>query len=194
MRRLQRPRSPSVRHALCALAPLVSVAGLAVSVACGMVFFRSVPAQEQLQQALAAYDLARQAQTRQQAIWSAEEALRIVWRALPPRTDFTTLILSVSELAAREHVTIPGMTYDLKSVEEGLALKASISFHASGEYAGIRRFIHQLETSSPYIFVESLDVSRSTSGPNTLSAPITFNVRVVTFLRPEGAPSNGGGA
>ena len=175
--------SPLLRHALLALAPLALLAGLALSLTGAILFFVQAPTQDRLEQAMVLHEAARRTQARHHTIWKAEEALRTVWQDLPPRAEFTSLIMTVSDLAARERVTIPGMTYQFQKAEDGLALKASITFHAAGEYAGIRRLIHQLETSGPYIFVESLDVSRTASGPKSLSAPVTFNVRLVTFLR-----------
>lgn len=187
---LSLPLSPLLRHALLTLVPLAVLAGLALSLTGAVLFFVQAPAKERLEQAMTLHETARRTQARHQTIWKAEEALRTVWQDLPPRTEFTSLIMTVSDLAARERVTIPGMTYQFQKVEEGLALKASIVFYVTGEYADIRRFIHQLETSGPYIFVESLDVHRTVSGPKTLSAPVTFNVKLVTFLRP-GSPAEG---
>jgi hypothetical protein len=65
-----------------------------------------------------------------------------------------------------------------------------MTFRAVGQYGAIREFIHRLETTGPYLFIESLDVSRASRG-GPASAPVVFNVRVVTFLRPDAAPTEG---
>ena len=97
----------------------------------------------------------------------------------------------------------------LDKTDGALALKASMTFRVAGDYASIRRFIHRLETTGPYLFIESLDASRSQSrqalkvsaesGPprpgHAMRSVVVFNVRVVTFLRPDPAPTprTGGG-
>jgi General secretion pathway protein M. len=65
-----------------------------------------------------------------------------------------------------------------------------MTFRSAGEYGAIRRFIDRLETTGPYLFIESLDASRSSEAREATSAgkassvtPVVFNFRVVTFLR-----------
>ena len=79
------------------------------------------------------------------------------------------------------------MTYSLQKAEEGLPAKATLAFRAVGEYGAIYRFIHRLETTEPYLFIESLDVSRAGESSRSTSTLLLFNVRVVTFLRPDPA-------
>lgn len=181
--------SPIAGRAFRSLLPLGLVMVLAIAAAIGVSTVFQTPAQERLMAAQAAYETARQLQIRQQTARKTQEELAEVWAVLPARTEFGRLILNISDLAQRDHVAIPGMTYTLQKMEDGLALKATMTFRAAGEYGAIREFIHRLETTGPYLFIESLDVSRA--GRGTLNAPVVFNVRVVTFLRPDAAQAAG---
>src|SRR5205814_1854565 len=108
-----------------------------------------------------AYQAARQTQLRLQAQRATLDDLAEVWKLLPPRKDFSSLVLAVSELARRDGVDIPGITYTTQQAEDGLAVKATMTFRAVGDYTGLRAFIHRLETTGPYLFIESLDASRT---------------------------------
>ncbi len=182
--------SPIARRAFRSLLPLALVMILAIGTAVAASTLFQTPAQDRLASAQAAYETARRAQIRQEAARETQEELVAVWAVLPARTDFGRLILEVSDLAQRDHVTIPGITYTLQKMEDGLALKATMTFRAVGQYGAIREFIHRLETTGPYLFIESLDVSRA-GREGSANAPVVFNVRVVTFLRPDAAPAGG---
>ncbi len=93
----------------------------------------------------------------------------------------------------RPHLAIPGMNYKFDDVEGDLALQASINFRVVGKYAAIRRFIHRIETASPYLLVEGLDATRKVgtrpasarTSSQKPSTHVVFNVRVVAFLKLE---------
>jgi hypothetical protein len=171
-----------VQRALRALLPLALLTAGAAGVALATGLLVHGPAQDRLAAAQASYEAARQALTRLQTARQTLIELGNVWKGLPD-----SLILAISELAKRDRVAIPGMTYSFQKIEDGRALKASIVFNAAGEYAAIRRFIHRLETAGPYLTIESLDAARSRG------AEVGFNVKIVTFLKPE-PPSLKGGA
>jgi Pilus assembly protein, PilO len=190
--------SPAAKRAAANLRPLALLTLGAVATALAVSFWLMTPAREGLARAQAEYQTARQMQLRLQAALKTQEDLNEVWKLLPPRKDFPRLILSISDLARRDDVDLPGMTYVLDKADGGLALKASVTFQVAGDYASIRGFIRRLETMGPYLFIESLDASRSTqtrkivkvSAESGLQRPgqalrsiVVFNVRVVTFLR-----------
>lgn len=174
-----------------ALQPLGLATVLALSLAVGVNMLILAPEQERLTTAKERYEAARQAQIRQKAAKKTLVELAAVWETLPPRKEFATLAAAISELARADRVSIQGMTYSLQKAEEGMPIKASLTFRPLGEYAAIRRFIHRLETTGPYLYIESLDASRAT-GSRQASAPlVVFNVRLVTFLRPDPPPAQG---
>jgi hypothetical protein len=197
MRSFEHILSPTARRAAPHLQPLALLMVLSVAAAIGASFIFTTPAEKHLRTARAEYQAARQMQVRLQAGRLTLDELKGVWNLLPPRKDFSSLVLAISELAHRDGVKIPGMNYALQNAEDGLAVKSSMSFQAAGQYAGIRAFIHRLETTGPYLFIESLDATRSVqsgrvsakaagkSGHASDRTVVVFNVRVVTFLRPD---------
>jgi len=183
---------PIPRLAARGLWPLGLLTVLALGIGIGAYLLVLIPAEQRLARAEAAYEAARQAQLQQQAARKTQETFRQtqkdleqVWETLPAQKQFAALAVAISELGRAVAVSIPGMTYTLQKVEEGLPAKATLAFRAVGEYGAIYRFLHRLETTEPYLFIESLDVSR-TSEPNRAALTLlAFNVRVVTFLRPD---------
>ncbi len=180
--------SRSAVHASRALHPLLLVTILALGVAAGARVIFQAPAEERLSSAQASYEAARKTQARLEAARKSEEELVKIWGTLPARKEFAMLSLAISELAKHDRVSVPAMSYSFQKMEDGLAIKATMRFRAAGEYAAIRRFIHRLETTGPYLFVESLDAARSPSaraaGQGAAGQEVVFNVSVVTFLRP----------
>lgn len=191
MKLLRQPIPPLAMRTGRALQPLALATVVALCVAVGVNMLVLAPEQERLATAKERYEAARQAQIRQRAAKKTLVELAEVWQTLPPRKEFATLAAAISELARADRVAIQGMTYSLQKAEEGMPIKASLTFRPLGEYAAIRRFIHRLETTGSYLYIESLDASRAT-GSRQGSAPlVVFNVRLVTFLRPDPPPAQG---
>jgi Tfp pilus assembly protein PilO len=184
--------SPLAMRSLRALMPLAMCAVCSVGLAGGVWLVAQEPAQERLHRAEAAYEAARHTQSRQLEARRTQEELAATWRVLTVRKEFPSLVLAVADLAQRDGVAIPGMSYALQKAEGGLALKASMSFQISGDYAAIRRFIHRIETDERYLAVESLDAARSQKhapageGRESVVEQVRFSVRVLTFLKPDG--------
>jgi hypothetical protein len=174
-----------------ALQPLGLATVAALSVAVGVNMLLLAPEQERLTMAKERYETARQAQIRQKAAKKTLVELAEIWDTLPPRKEFATLAAAISELARADRVSIQGMTYSLQKAEEGMPIKASLTFRPLGEYAAIRRFIHRLETTGSYLYIESLDASRAAGSRQASSPLVVFNVRLVTFLRPDPPPAQG---
>ena len=189
MKLLRQPIPPLAMRTGRALQPLGLATVVALSVAMGVNMLLLAPEQERLTTVKERYEAARQTQIRQKAAKKTLVELAEVWQTLPPRKEFATLAAAISELARADRVSIQGMTYSLQKAEEGMPIKASLTFRPLGEYAAIRRFIHRLETTGSYLYIESLDASRAT-GSRQASAPlVVFNVRLVTFLRPDPPPA-----
>lgn len=177
------------------LAPLASVTLLSLSIAVCIEFFYHQTAIMRLTDAEAAYQTAKA--TREQMLRNrqiqvrarnAQEELETVWRTLPTQQDFTNLALELSELGRAEGVLIPGMNYTLKSAkEQTVTTEATISFQASGSYAAIYRFIHQLEHRSTYLVIDKLDVRRLTQTNKSAANLVSLNVTLTTYLKPQNA-------
>lgn len=191
MRALNTILSLLAGRALRSLMPLVLLAGLSVGIVAAVSLLVQEPARDRLKNAEAAYDATRRTQSEQRAARRTEETLAVMWQALTARKEFPSLILAVTDLAQRDGVAIPGMSYTLQKMDDNLAMKASMSFQVAGDYAAIRRFIHRLETDGRYFAVESLDASRSQKrlslgqGKESIIEQVRFNIRVMTFLKPD---------
>lgn len=191
MRALNTILSLLAGRALRSLMPLVLLAGLSVGSVAAVSLLVQEPARDRLKNAAAAYDATRRTQSEQRAARRTEETLAVMWQALTARKEFPSLILAVTDLAQRDGVAIPGMSYTLQKMDDNLAMKASMSFQVAGDYAAIRRFIYRLETDGRYFAVESLDASRSQKrlslgqGKESIIEQVRFNIRVMTFLKPD---------
>lgn len=155
------------------------------------------PVEERVRQAEQAYHSAKQSQadlqrmkTLQVQAQAAQRQLDLEWQAIPTREEFTPLALTLSELAKREHVKIPGMSYTIAQSEGGQPVKAAIAFQATGDYAAIYRFLHQLETAKSYLVIERLDVA-SEQKQHASATKVMVNLTVTTFLR---QPAQSGGS
>lgn len=181
---------PSVsRIALCGLLPLMLVTVATILIATGTYIVVLRPVEQQLASVRLAHEQARSTQSTlaasrqfQERLRRAQEKLREIQRALPTQDEFTGLAVAISELARAERVRVPGMTHVREKPEAGLPGKASLSFHATGEYPAIYRFLHRLESSPSYLVVESMDVRRTPSDRDGSSA-ISVTITVTTFLR-----------
>jgi len=191
MMTLNKILSPLAGRAIRSLMPLVLLAGLSVGSVAAVSFLVQEPARDRLKQAEAAYEAARRTHSEQRAARRTEETLAVMWQALTARKEFPSLILAVADLAQRDGVAIPGMSYSLQKIDDTTAMKASMSFQVAGDYAAIRRFIHRLEIDRHYLVVESLDASRATKrlllgeGKESVIEQVRFSIRVMTFLKPD---------
>lgn len=140
-----------------------------------------------------AYHAAKQAQSdlqqthaQQVRARTAQRQLETERHALPTQEEFTSLALALSELAKREQVKIPGMSYDIQKKEGTQPVKATMTFRATGDYAAIYRLVHRLETAERYLVIERLDVAREHQR-ETAATGVVVNITVATYLRHEAA-------
>ena len=178
-----------------ALRPLALLAVLAVGVAAGTYWVLLVRADHDLLAVRSAYEVERQRQVTlrrdrevQEHARELKKELGTIWKMLPPEKDFAALAIEIAELAGKVRVSIPGMNYTQKQVEEGLPDEGSLSFRATGRYRDIYRFIHQLETMDTYLVIERLDASQASAGRGKGAHAVQFNIDVVTFLKSDPAP------
>ena len=141
----------------------------------GLLFF---PAQVRLAEATSTYETAQGTQIQRQAARKTQEALAKIWKQLPARKDFTGLSVSIASLAKKHKVRIPGMGYDIQSLKHDLASKGILSFEASGQYVSIRKFIYEMESQWPHLFIEKLTAERSKKRDE-----VSFKIKVATYLK-----------
>ncbi len=160
------------------LLPLLVVTTITVISAFGMFGFMFYPAQDRWANAKMQYEEALVTQEKTTTARDTQNVLASTWKALPNYREFTDLSLEIASLAKRNHVKVPGMGYDFKTLPNKLAAKGTFSFKALGEYASIRKFIYELEKRWPYLFIEKLSVESAKKG----KTGVVFKMTISTFL------------
>lgn len=181
---------PIPRVAGEALRPLALLCLLGLGSALAIHWLVLVPAEDQLRRTERAYDDARHRavvlkrnRVTQEHVRDLEQRLEQVWATLPTEQAFATLAIEIAKSAQTVGVSLPGMTHAHKKSKDGLPHEASLLFQATGKYQDIYRFIHELETMTPYVVIEQLDAARATGTKARRRGAVQFNVRIVTFLR-----------
>jgi hypothetical protein len=160
------------------LLPLALVTGVACLLLIGTYFAILLPSQSRLTEATLAYERIQHTYKQNTAAWNTQETLNSVWEQMPPRKGFIGLGVAISDLAKSHNIRIPEIGYDIKSFRHKLATKGTMSFKAAGRYKAIRKFIYELESKWPQLFIEKLTAERAKK-PNE----VAFSITVSTFLK-----------
>ena len=110
----------------------------------------------------------------------AKKDLSQVWLMLPAERDFTPLALGISDEAKRDRVTLPALSYKTEPTLISNTSKGLLQGPMTGRYEDLRRFIYGLETAEELVFIEDLELTRS---GGVQDAPLTFNIKIATYLR-----------
>ena len=127
---------------------------------------------------------ARKAYQHHQEALRAKKDVAQVWAALPEERDFAPLALGITEEAKRNHVTLPALSYQTEATSVPKTSKGVLQGTMSGRYEDLRRFLYDIETAEELVYLEDLDLVRS-SAPH--DQPLTFNIKIATYLRGEGS-------
>ena len=158
----------------------MAVAGVLGAALVGVHLFVVGPAQDRLAQAEAAWMAARQRIAQRLGAKEARKQVTVILNAVPGHRDFAQLPLALSEVARRDRVAMPDISYALeKSTAAGFA-KAVLRGSVSGRYEDLRRFIYHLETADGFLFIEDLDVSRRDAKKGEI---VTFHITLSTYIR-----------
>ena len=160
------------------LLPLAIATGIACLLAIGSYFTILVPAQSRLTETALAYEGVQLSLKQNRMTWKTQLTLQKAWDQLPARKGFTGLGVAISDLAKSHKVRIPEIGYNIKDFRHKLATKGTMSFKAEGRYEAIRKFIYELESKWPQLFIEKLTAERAKKGNE-----VAFSIDVSTFLR-----------
>ena len=138
------------------------------------------PAQDRIAQAEAAWLAARQRVAQRLDAKQARKDLTVILNALPGHRDFAQLPLAISEVARRDRVSIPDLSYALEKPQAGGFTKALLRGSVSGRYEDLRRFIHHLETADGFLLIEDLNVGRHSTKKGEA---IAFQITLSTYIR-----------
>ncbi len=129
----------------------------------------------------------RQALVHHREARKAGRDLTHVWTLLPAERDFSPLALGISDEASRDRVTLPALSYKTEPTRVAHTTKGLLQGTMSGRYEDLRRFIHGLETAEELLFIEDLELNRA---GHDLNAPLTFNIKIATYLRADSEKRN----
>jgi len=156
------------------------VAGLLGAALVGVHLLVVGPAQDRLAQAEAAWMAARQRIAQRLGAKEARKQVTVILNAVPGHRDFAQLPLALSEVARRDRVAMPDLSYALEKTTAAGFTKALLRGSVSGRYEDLRRFIHHLETAEGFLFIEDLDVSRRDGMKGEI---VTFHITLSTYIR-----------
>jgi hypothetical protein len=117
----------------------------------------------------------------------AKRDLSRVWAVLPDERDFTPLALGISDEAKRDRVVLPALSYKTEPTLAANTSKGLLQGPMTGRYEDLRRFIYGLETAEELVFIEDLELTRSGGAQD---APLTFNIKIATYLRSDTGESS----
>jgi Tfp pilus assembly protein PilO len=96
------------------------------------------------------------------------------------REDLPSVVTTVASLAKKRGLKIPEVNYQPERVDLQDFQKVALTFAVAGPYAEVRRFLNDLEQSSPFLAVESLALARAR---NKEAAQLEVQVRLAAYLR-----------
>jgi len=158
----------------------MAVAGVLCAALVGVHLLVVGPAQDRLAQAEAAWMAARQRIAQRLGAKEARKQVTVILNAVPGHRDFAQLPLALSEVARRDRVAMPDISYALEKTTAAGFTKAVLRGSVSGRYEDLRRFIHHLETADSFLFIEDLNVSRDGTRKGEI---ITFHITLSTYIR-----------
>jgi hypothetical protein len=167
----------------------MAVAGVLGAALVAVRLLAVAPAQDRLAQAEAEWTAARQRVAQRLEAKQARKDLTVILNVLPGQRDFAQLPLALSEVARRDRVSMPDLSYTLEKPQAGGFTKAVLRGSVSGRYEGLRRFIHHLETADGFLFIEDLHVGRHGVKKDE---GVTFQITISTYIR-EGPGRQKGG-
>ncbi|RMH31538.1 MAG: hypothetical protein D6690_15430 [Nitrospirae bacterium] len=172
--------SPTSFRAVRLLLPLALATALACVTAVATYGVLLLPAQVRLSELMRALEIEQVMERRQHSAQRTQQILHTIWQQLPVRKEFMGLGVAIADLANHHRVRVPTMGYEIEQIKKYGVKKGILTFDVAGRYEAIRRFIYQLETTWPHLFIEKLSVKRSKR-----TNDVAFHITLATYLRPE---------
>jgi Tfp pilus assembly protein PilO len=131
---------------------------------------------------------------RNDSVWKAERermaryknyqqsyaAVTALTKRATAREDLPSVVTTVASLAKKRRLKIPEVKYQPERVDLQDFQKVSLTFAVAGPYAEVRRFLNDLEQSSPFLAVESLSLTRARDKE---VAQLEVQVKLAAYLR-----------
>lgn len=107
-----------------------------------------------------------------------EEVTSLISQATA-REDLPKVVTTLASWAKRRGLRIPEVNYQPEKLDLKDFQKVGLSFSISGPYGDVRRFLDDLERSSPFLAVESLSLGRARGEEGQLE----MQVKLAAYLR-----------
>jgi len=95
------------------------------------------------------------------------------------RQDLPQVITTLASLAKQRGLSIPAVNYQPERFDSKEFQKVGLTFSISGPYGQVRRFLDDLEHSSPFFTIEGLTLARAKKEESQLHVQL----RVAAYLR-----------
>ena len=114
------------------------------------------------------------------------ELLKFYQDVLPPDLSGARRILypHLDQLARKANLTTGQYRFNPEEGRTGELRKLTMTMNLTGEYSGVRRFIHELETAPEFLVLESVSVTTEAEGERRLNVL----AQIATYYR---APDHG---
>lgn len=109
-----------------------------------------------------------------------EQVTKLTERATARQEGLPEVVTTLAALAKRRGLKIPEVNYQSERVDLKDFQKVALTFSLSGPYADVRRFLDDLERSSPFLAVESLALARARKKEG---GELEVQVKVAAYLR-----------
>jgi hypothetical protein len=109
----------------------------------------------------------------------AEVELRKFYGEVLPRnlaSASNILNFWLGKVAASARVTFRAGSYDHDQIRDSLLTKVTGEVTLSGEYANVRRFLHELETSEEFIIIEKVQLSQPNAAQGTAQLEVALSI------------------
>ncbi|MBI3607700.1 MAG: type 4a pilus biogenesis protein PilO [Nitrospirae bacterium] len=154
---------------------------LLLAIAMNMVVYAGMlrPGQAMLTATEAQWRTERESISRYNTYRKAYLDMKTVMEKATARQDLPQVITTLASLAKGRGLTIPSVDYQPERIESKDFQKVGLTFALSGPYGQVRRFLDDLERSSPFFTIEGLTLTRAKKEESQLEVQL----RVAAYLR-----------
>ncbi len=107
--------------------------------------------------------------------------LAVFQARIPPKKDFTRVVSELFETASNNGLSVGTVGYKPELIKDRGLLVYNLTFSATGNYAGIKSFISDVERSQDILSIENIALKTS----DTSQDSVTISMQISAFFRTE---------
>jgi Tfp pilus assembly protein PilO len=92
------------------------------------------------------------------------------------QNDMPLLIKDLVQKARNSGLAVGGVKYEIPAAGTGSLVRVSFSFPAEGSYAGVKRFLYTLETSSRHVGIQDV-------GLDSDKGRVKLSLKLITYIK-----------